>query len=217
MKKKFLAIAAIAIMIPLVLCACKKEQPETPTEAASEAVTEPQTQAAPTESAEAAVNRLLERVNTLKYVHGVALEDDPGYVYYDESGYTYTLVTDTDFQSIGAITEYLFDTFTANGATDYYPDLALMGQGDPPYPYVMVSGDPDVPDGLYELQAYGGFSTYEIVSDIAISNQSSQGFTADFTADMYGAWVDVTMKVVAEDGPNNAQVWKIDSLVENWE
>lgn len=215
MKKKLLAILAIAFMIPMVLCACKKEQNEVPTEA-PETTTEPQTQAAPTEAPEAAVNRLIERVNNLKYVHGVALEDDPECVYYDDNGYSYTLVTDPDFQSIGDIWEYLFDTFTANGATDYYPDLALMGQGEEPASYVMVSDDPDVPDGLYELQAWGGFSTYEIISDITITNQTANGFTADFTAETYGAWVDVTMNVVAEDGPNNAQVWKIDSIAEEW-
>ena len=36
MKKKFLAIAAIAIMIPLVLCACKKEKPVEPTQPATQ-------------------------------------------------------------------------------------------------------------------------------------------------------------------------------------
>ena len=217
MKKKYFAILAIALMIPLVLCACKKKTPVTPTEPATqETTTEPQTQAAPSEGAEDAVARLIERVNTLKYVHGVALEDDPEYVYYDESGYSYTQVTDPDFQSIGAINEYLFDTFTAKGATDYYPDLALMGQGEEPAPYLMVTDDPDVPDGLYELEAYGGFSIYVIISDIAISNQTENGFTADFTAEYYGAWTDVTMEVVAEKGPQNEMVWKIDSLVESW-
>ncbi|MDO4206394.1 MAG: hypothetical protein Q4D15_02240 [Lachnospiraceae bacterium] len=219
MKKKFLAIAAIAIMIPLVLCACKKEKPVEPTQPATqEASVEPETKSTPTEDPEAAVVRLIDNVNLLKYVHGVALDCDYDYVWYDENGYAYTMVTDPDFQSIGDIMEYLFDTFTSRGAAEYFPDLALMGQDDAyyPYSYVMVQGDDDVPYGLYELQGWLGFSIYENVRDITISNQTDNSFTADFTVDYFGDWVTLTMGVVGEES-NGSFVWKIDSIVENWE
>lgn len=217
MKKKLLAIAAIAIMIPLVFCACKKTQPDNPTEPATqEAVTEDQAKNSPAETPEAAILRLIDGVNKLKYVHGVALDSNEEYVYYDDQGYTYTLVTDPKFQSIGDIAEYLFDTFTAKGATDYYPDLALMGQGSEPASYLMVSDDPDVPDGLYELQAYGGFSVYTIAGDITISNLTDQSYTAKFTAEYYGELADITMTIVAENGPQDELVWKVDSITEEW-
>lgn len=220
MKKKFLAIAAIAIMIPLVLCACKKEKPVEPTQPATKeaASVEPETKSAPTEDPAAAVARLIDNVNTLKYVHGVALDCDYDYVWYDENGFAYTMVTDPDFQSIGDINAFLYETFTAQGATEYFPDLALMGQEDTyPYSYVIVQGDEDVPDGLYELQGGLGFYTYEIVSDIEISNQTENSFTADFTVEYYGQWVVLTMGVVGEKGQNGNMIWKVDSIVENWE
>ena len=220
MKKKILAIAAIAIMIPLVLCACKKEKPVEPTQPATQeaASVEPETKSAPTEDPAAAVARLIDNVNTLKYVHGVALDCDYDYVWYDENGFAYTMVTDPDFQSIGDINAFLSETFTAQGAKEYFPDLALMGQeGTYPYSYVIVQGDEDVPDGLYELQAGLGFYTYEIVSDIEISNQTENSFTADFTVEYYGQWVVLTMGVVGEKGQNGNMVWKVDSIVENWE
>ena len=190
MKKKFLAIAAIAIMIPLVLCACKKEKPVEPTQPATqEASVEPETKSAPTEDPKAAVVRLIDNVNTLKYVHGVALDCDYDYVWYDEYGYSYVKVTDPDFQSIGDINAFLFETFTAQGAKEYYPDLALMGQEETyPYSYVIVQGDEDVPDGLYELEAGLGFYIYEIVSDIEISNQTENSFTADFLFFFHAFW-----------------------------
>ena len=219
MKKKFLAIAAIAIMIPLVLCACKKEKPVEPTQPATqEASVEPETKSAPTEDPKAAVVRLIDNVNTLKYVHGVALDCDYDYVWYDEYGYSYVKVTDPDFQSIGDINAFLFETFTAQGAKEYYPDLALMGQEETyPYSYVIVQGDEDVPDGLYELEAGLGFYIYEIVSDIEISNQTENSFTADFTVEYYGQWVVLTMGVVGERESDGSIVWKVDSIVENWE
>ena len=100
MKKKFLAIAAIAIMIPLVLCACKKEKPVKPTQPATqEASVEPETKSAPTEDPQAAVIRLIDNVNVLKYVHGVALDYDDNYVWYDENGYAYFFIESTDGMS----------------------------------------------------------------------------------------------------------------------
>ena len=218
MKKKFLAILAIAIMIPLVLCACKKEKEEPVEPVTQEVVTEPATQAKPTESPEAAVKRLMDDVNALMYVDCVSLDCDESMIYYDESGYSYVQVTDKKYQSIGDIWEYLYDTFTTKGAEEMFPYLVNMGkEGSEPYSYIIVQDDPDVPDGLYELQAWNGFSTYENVSDIAISNQSDNGFTAVFTAEGFGQPCQVTIEVVAEDGANGAKIWKIDSLTENWE
>ena len=80
----------------------------------------------------------------------------------------------------------------------------------------MVQGDDDVPYGLYELQGWLGFSIYENVRDITISNQTDNSFTADFTVDYFGDWVTLTMGVVGEES-NGSFVWKIDSIVENWE
>lgn len=220
MKKKLLAIAAIAIMIPLVLCACKKETPVEPTQPATQEVTvEPETKSsAPTEDPQAAVFRLMDAVNVLQYVACVSLDCDEEDVYYDEQGYAYLRVTDPDFQSIGDIWVYLFQTFTPDGSSAYYPSLAYMGQdGYTPSDYTMVRNDPDLPDGLYELQAWNGFSTYTIISDVIISNQSEQGFTADFTAEYFGSPVNVTIIVVADaDSSTSAPVWKIDSIIENW-
>ena len=62
-----------------------------------------------------------------------------------------------------------------------------------------------------------GFSTYEIVSDIEIYNQTENSFTADFTVEMYGQWVVLTMGVVGERETDGSIVWKVDSIVENWE
>lgn len=220
MKKKLLAIMAIAIMIPLVLCACKKDTPVEPVQPVTqEASVEPETKSTPTEDPKAAVTRLIDEVNILKYVDCVALDCDEGLIYYDELGYSYVMVTDPDFQSIGDIWEYLFRTFTAQGATEYFPDLAKMGQDEfNPSPYVMVRDDEDLPDGLYELQAWLGFSTYEIVSDITISNQTDNSFTAEFTVEYYGQFVDLTMGVVGEKGTYDEKpLWKVDSIVENWE
>ena len=80
-----------------------------------------------------------------------------------------------------------------------------------------MQGDEDVPDGLYELEGGLGFYIYEIVSDIEISNQTENSFTADFTVEYYGQWVVLTMGVVGEKGSNGNMVWKVDSIVENWE
>ena len=224
MKKKLLAILAIAVMVPLVFCACKKSQPEDVTEAApqesvtqeadSEAPTDseaPADSTAPTEDPVDAVIRLMEQVNVLKYVNGVSLDCDYDNVYYDEQGFTYTQVTDPDFQSIGDIWAYLFDTFTNIGALEVFPGLANMGQGESPAPYIIVQQDEDVPDGLYELQAGLGFSTYIITSDIEISDLTETSFTAAFEAEYYGQTSFVTLVVTAEDG-----TWKIDSITEEW-
>ena len=133
MKKKLIAIMAIIIMIPLVLCACKKEQPVDPLQPTTqEAIVEPETRSGPTEDPKAAVTRLMENVNKLKYVHGVALESDDTYIYYDENGYAYKLITDPDFQSIGDIMMLqAYQTISpaqvsaAMDQTEFYPDIIL--------------------------------------------------------------------------------------------
>ncbi|MBR3179895.1 MAG: hypothetical protein IKF49_10380, partial [Clostridia bacterium] len=71
--------------------------------------------------------------------------------------------------------------------------------------------------GLYELQGWLGFSIYENVRDITISNQTDNSFTADFTVDYFGDWVTLTMGVVGERETDGSIVWKVDSIVENWE
>ena len=83
-----------------------------------------------------------------------------------------------------------------------------------PYSYIIVQGEDDVPYGLYGLQGYLGFSIYKNIRDITISDQTDTGFSADFTAEYFNDTVNLSMGVVAEKGPDDAPVWKIDYLVE---
>lgn len=218
MKKTIGIILATVLAASLALAACgqKKEEsqpvpqtsaPETtpPVPETKEAPAAPETQEATDSSISAEeIRTLLDRAATLQTIDACGLGIDTSVEYTDESGHVYNLVTAEEFQSIGDIWEYLFDTFTAEAAEQYFPWLVNMGEADvPTYLYLQDVEHP----GLYELQGGKGFTSYSPQGDIEIVESDETSFTAVTTIDDFGMEKELTVKGVLEDG-----TWKLSSL-----
>lgn len=226
MKKTIIAIIAVILIIPFVLGACVtakireatsgngkndtavQEQTEKQTEKETESETETESvpEAASAENLVMVVTSLMYSYNRLQFVDAASLDVDEEVVYWDEDGYAYCPVTDPEFQSIGDIWAYLYDTFTTDGANAIFPDLANLGLDDGPYTYIVVDEE-DYPKGLYSIQVGNGFSLYSLNGSIQISDKTDTSFTAVCDCEYFGIDTTLTLKVVKDEGK-----WKINAI-----
>lgn len=148
------------------------------------------------------VTELLNRAAVLQKVDACGLDADSEDVYTDEAGHSYRRVTDPQFQSIGDIWAYLYDTFTSDGAEQTFPYLSSIEseENDPPI-YIYVN------EGLYMLDGGKGFSSFEPTGPVEIKDASVASFEAVAPYDDFGQAAQMTVYGVKEDGS-----WKISSI-----
>ena len=206
MKRTILAIIAALLIIPFVLGACDKKKDDTPVIPDVPETQEAESKDAAPENLNEVVAKLIDNYNTLLYVDTLSLERDYDVEYYDEYGYLYNPITDPDFQSIGDIWDFLYDTFTTDGALAEFPDMANLGLDDPPYWYIVVDEE-GFPKGLYGMQVGNGFSTRELNGDIEITDKTDDSFTAICPVQYFALDTTMTLHVVKEGSK-----WKIDSI-----
>lgn len=215
-KKTLMILLAFVLVFMLALSACgkkketkdeNKQTTKAETTTAAQTTTAPETQApaggGETGYADVAAG-LIERYNTLNYVDGAGLQADDSIVY-QNGNYQYRKVTDERFQNMGDISNYLFDTFTSEGASATFPHLVdPASDGLSIYVYV---NDGSVPEGLYEMIAGRGIYMYQLQSIDDITVESDSAFRAVASGSFMGQPSTLTLGCVFENG-----AWKINEL-----
>lgn len=213
MKKALSLIIVFAMILPFILGACgKKEEESKASTTAKEETTTPQEAATKEDSGQQSqdeslwaelstvVNDLVSRVNQLNKIDACDIQSDPSVTYTDDKGFTYELVTDPAFTSIGDIANYLADTFTAAGASYHYPYLYDMSSTTPS-PYIYVQ------DGLYKLPVGKGATIFKIISEIEFTEVGDDHFTASFDAEVLGTIEKIRLSVSKDE-----DMWKVNAI-----
>ena len=227
-KKTWMLLTAILIVLVLAVCGCgKKKEDVAPatTEAKQETKTETKEEtkeAAKDETKEAApvpdqggevvpsdaecqaiTMALLDRLQYTTKVGAGAIQIDYDTVYTSPEGYKYHLILEPQIQNFNDIYRLLYDNFT-NGCIDARWKYFLDPEGTTPF--IQLVQAPDLPVGLYILDAGTGYMDYSPVDTIEFEHLDDYHFHAIVPFSHFGETFYLDMDIILED------TWKINGF-----